>query len=430
MSVLSSTKAEQKLALISGRKCDKYDYLIAVGCGAAAGLVDIFLVGAPKGAMVSNDSVLGKWSDEQVDHLVEAFAKRTGWNGKGTASAIGYLERTFPVNYDHRNTTDVGGAFRMGTRNHHLKSLAHSPDPIGLFFSILDQFQNRASFLSDGKMIRIDTESCELYGDCFYAKIFCGFCNWLGHIMSDIAGSSGGRGSGMGRGSGIAIPFYELFLLGDAGKIQIGADRQSFATLMVRVFQQGYDARFGAAMAIPVLLTEIFIRAAWALKQHFYHGFAWQDCIPGNRHADLRCMLIVGNCTLCLFDGVDAAIRSGGNPILFVLHLNIIAWFKLVLMIFKEILIRYDFTYEDLKEQFQQVNKALDAYLIKLKSVDYAGYEKELQELQSIRRCLADDNADTRLIYQYFSEQGISMQFHSFEEFDQKMQDPDFVLEI
>ena len=61
MSVLSSTKAEQKLALISGRKCDKYDYLIAVGCGAAAGLVDIFLVGAPKGAMVSNDSVLGKW---------------------------------------------------------------------------------------------------------------------------------------------------------------------------------------------------------------------------------------------------------------------------------------------------------------------------------------------------------------------------------
>ena len=28
-------------------KCDKYDYLIAVGCGAVAGIVDIFLVGAP-----------------------------------------------------------------------------------------------------------------------------------------------------------------------------------------------------------------------------------------------------------------------------------------------------------------------------------------------------------------------------------------------
>ena len=26
-------------------KCDKYDYLIAVGCGAIAGMIDIFLVG-------------------------------------------------------------------------------------------------------------------------------------------------------------------------------------------------------------------------------------------------------------------------------------------------------------------------------------------------------------------------------------------------
>ena len=28
-------------------KCDEYDYLIAVACGAIAGMVDIFLVGAP-----------------------------------------------------------------------------------------------------------------------------------------------------------------------------------------------------------------------------------------------------------------------------------------------------------------------------------------------------------------------------------------------
>ena len=28
-------------------KCDKYDYLTAIGCGAVAGIVDIFLVGAP-----------------------------------------------------------------------------------------------------------------------------------------------------------------------------------------------------------------------------------------------------------------------------------------------------------------------------------------------------------------------------------------------
>ena len=31
------SRAEQKLALIKGRSCDKYDYLISVACGAAAG---------------------------------------------------------------------------------------------------------------------------------------------------------------------------------------------------------------------------------------------------------------------------------------------------------------------------------------------------------------------------------------------------------
>lgn len=33
-------------------KCDKYDYLTAVGCGTLAGIIDIFAVGSP------NDSAL------------------------------------------------------------------------------------------------------------------------------------------------------------------------------------------------------------------------------------------------------------------------------------------------------------------------------------------------------------------------------------
>lgn len=421
-------KLEQKLALTGGRTCDKYDYLIAVACGAIAGLVDIFLVGAP------GESALGAWSDTQVDELVMTFAKRCGWtggeNGKGIASAIGYLEKEFPVNYDQRHTVDVGGKFKMGPQNHHMKSLAHSPSPVGLFFSILDQFQSKASFIANGRLIQINTESFELEGDTFHAKLFCGFCNWIGHIMSDVAGSSGGRGTKTGRGSGISIPFYELFQFADVGEIQIGKDRQSFAVLMTRVFQEGYDARFGVAMALPVILNELFVRAAWAIKQHFCHKQDWSQCIPSNKHADLRCMLIVGTCTLCIFDGVDAFIRSGGNPVLFVMHLNIIAWFKLVLTIFKEIMIRFDFTYEDLKLQFQRINAALDEYLTRLKSIDYTRYELELSEIRAINEALADSHAGTEQIYQHFSALGINVQFHSFEEFDQKMQEDNFVLEI
>ena len=421
---VKSEQLDKKLALVNARKCDKYDYLIAVASGAVAGLVDIFLVGAP------GDSVLGNWSDAQVDKAVMSFAKLNGWKGDNINSAIGHLEKAFPVNYDQRYTSDVGGAFQMGTRNHHLKSLAHSPDPIGLFFSILDQFQGKASFVSNGQLIRIDTSenNFELRGGNFYAKIFCGFCNWLGHIMSDIAGSSGGRG-GSGRGSGVAIPFYELFLFCDVGSIQIGKDRQSFAVLMTRVFQEGYDSSFCIAMSIPVIFNDLFIRAAWAVKQHFYHGVEWTNCVPSNKYGDLRWMLIVGNATLCIFDGADAVIRSGGNPIQFVMRLNLIAWFKLVLMILKEVMIRYSFTYEDLREEFYRINLALSEYIEYLKSVDYATYERELSDLKQINALLESDGG-TAALYAYLEASEVQMQFKTFEEFDAKLQDKNFVLEI
>ena len=66
----------------------------------------------------------------------------------------------------------------------------------------------------------IQTETFELQGGNFSAKLFCGVANWFGHIMSDIAGSSGSQG----RGSGLAIPFFELFQMCTFGEFQ---DRKS-----------------------------------------------------------------------------------------------------------------------------------------------------------------------------------------------------------
>ena len=136
-------------------KCDKYDYLIAVGCGAVGGLIDIFLVGTPK------DSALCKWTDQQVDNAVMSFAKKMGWNPRSgqehnVRSAIGFLEHGsqasgfngFRVNYDQAKSTDVNNLFKMSTKNHHMMSLAHSPDIIGLFFSILNQFTSTSSFIA------------------------------------------------------------------------------------------------------------------------------------------------------------------------------------------------------------------------------------------------------------------------------------------
>lgn len=316
--------------------CDKYDYLIASFCGVASGLIDAFFVGMP------GKSKLGNWSDKKVDSLVVKFSqyvwkvdKEKGANLKklpdNIASAIGYLERRFKVNYDARYPSDLNLGnidLNMSSNNHHLKSLSHAPDLIGLFFSILDQFTGKASFISDGRIIRVEPKKSdfELKGGNFFAKLFCGFFNWIGHIMSDIAGSSGTRGHKNGRGAGIPIPFYEMFQLCTFGSFDINGEKKDLAELSVRVFENDYDARHGVAMAIPVAINEIMIRVLWSIKSRFYHKNSWKESIPLGGKPELRRMLLVGHGTMCLVDGIDAGLRSGGEILTFALHLNSVAW--------------------------------------------------------------------------------------------------------
>lgn len=362
-------------------KCDKYDYLIAVGCGAIAGIIDIFLVGTP------GDSKLQNWTDAQVDKTVMLFAKTCGWSPKvgkenNVASAIGFLEKKFPVNYDQRHTGDVGNLFNMSTKNHHMKSLGHSPDIIGLFFSILNQFTSTSSFIHNGQLITIKTENFELQGHNFISKLFCGVANWFGHIMSDIAGSSGA----LKRGSGVVIPFYELFQLCDFGTFQVGKNKNTLATVATKVFQEGYDARFGITMAIPVVMCDLTIKLTWAIKHYFYHKRPLVECIPTKKHDDLRIMLIIGNGVLCLMDGADAAIRSGGNWINFFLRLNIIAWFRLVSLVFREVCIRLGISFPLQKQidAYIRINEALVEYLEQLKQIDIDKFYEETEKYNKL----------------------------------------------
>lgn len=51
-------------------------------------------------------------------------------------------------------------------------------------------------------------------------------------------------------------------------------------------------------------------------------------------------MLLFGNGTLCVMDGIDAGIHSGGNYLAFFMKLNLIAWFRFVTLVLKEVCIR------------------------------------------------------------------------------------------
>lgn len=376
--------ADNRALLHEKDKCDKYDYLTAVACGAIGGMIDIFLVGAP------GDSKLGNWTDSQVDNAVKGFAKITGWNPRAgqeenVASAIGFLEKKFKVNYDQRHTADVSNLFQMSTKNHHMMSLAHSPDIVGLFFSLLNQFTTTSSFIANGQLIMIESDTFELQGGNFIAKLFCGIVNWFGHIMSDIAGSSGSRG-GAGRGSGVVIPFYELFQFCKFGKFQVGQDRQDLATIAVRAFQQGYDFRFGLATAVPVIITDLSIRLIWSLRRHFQYAMPINECIPKQAHDSLRVMLLFGNGTLCVMNGIDAGIRSGGNFLTFFMRLNLIAWFRFVTLVLKEVCIRVGLAnaLQRQIEAFKRINEALLFYLSELEKIDVEAFKKETEQYEQI----------------------------------------------
>lgn len=333
---------------LKGAQCDKYDYMIAGTCGLIGGMIDVLFVGAP------GEGALTRFADGMTDKAVEQFASWNGWNGpkdgsNPTASAIGFLERKYKVNYDQRHGGDVGRLFPMSTTNHHLKNLAHSPDLVGLFFSLVAQFNSTAHFVDGGKLISIDTETFELRGGNFVAKLFAGFVNWLGHLVSDMAGSSGASG----RGSGIPIPFYALLQFIEVG--EFGQHRQTFAKVAVQVFEQGYDLRHGMALSIPVIVTELLTRMSWVLKQRFVHKRDWKDCLPSGEKPELRRMLLIGHGSLCLVDGTDAALRSGGNLVLFMLRSNLIAWARFGTLALKELKVWY-------AEGSMDVD-AVDAYL-------------------------------------------------------------------
>lgn len=339
-------------------KCDKYDYMIAVFCGGVAGLIDVFFVGDPL------TSVLGK----EVDKVADGFVKKAAqffWKhdkrekGKSKkmpqtlVQCISYLEQAFPVSYDARYAKDLvveeGVLGGMRPSNHHLLSLAHSPDLIGLIFSIIDQFRDDGSFVDKGKIIHVVPKKKSgavpymlpyMQGTDLVSRIICGFFNWLGHLISDLVGSSSTRRGGKkGRGAGIPIPFYELFLECDFGDF----DGKTLSETMISVFEKGYDVRFCATMSIPVIINELMIKVIWMIRQKYYRRKTWKESMPTYKHADLRVMLIVGNTTFCVVDGANALYHGikKDNIVSFICHLNLVGWTRLLLLVLRELRIRF-----------------------------------------------------------------------------------------
>ncbi|MBR6640817.1 MAG: hypothetical protein IKL08_01290, partial [Clostridia bacterium] len=196
--------------------------------------------------------------------------------------------------------------------------------------------------------------------------------------------------------------------------------------------------RHGAAMSIPVILNDLFIRVFWAIKRHYYHELDWKDCIPRIEHSrSLHQMVLAGNAGLCIVDGIDAYIRSGGNMLTFVLRLNLVAWGRLLVLIWKYLSIsKAKMEYERNHIKSQAVIKALEK-----ETLEFQNNVKEFLESQQLTiaknmtiviRSLSvnDFNATGDALNNITLLFGGEPQFKTLVEFDKFMSDPNTTLEL
>jgi len=332
--------------------CDKLDYALAASSGVLCGIIDIFLVGKP------GESPAGDAVDKWFANRTTDFAKLCGWDGKGNdtlSSAISFLEKKFKIPYDQRGAGDAASIiFDLNPTNHHFKSLGHNPTLLGLFFSILDQFTNQSHFVSDGELISLQNADgeFELRVNSVPAKLFCGFVNWFGHLISDMSGSSGSKGRGMG----IPSPFWawtnDIISIKRKLNIPVSQFDKTINELALSIYKKRYDIRFQTAQVIPVFINEIIVRLIYAIR-HLIKYFVttakeersasamWEACEPFSNPAVKR-MLTVAHGTFCMIDLADGTIRAfitgGGtfNVTEFFLRLNIVGVGRFTISLYGE----------------------------------------------------------------------------------------------
>lgn len=339
-------------------ECDKLDYILAASSGALCGLIDIFLVGKP------GESPIGDITDKWFADRTKDFSKLCGWKDDGDgslSSAIKHLEKKFKIPYDQSSS---GGAakdiFNLTPSNHHFKSLAHNPSLFGLFFSILDQFDNTSHFVTGGQLVSLQDADgrFELRGDNTPSRLFCGFVNWLGHIISDRSGSHTSKGRGMGVPSPLWTWTNDIIAIKSKLNIPVSQFDNDVNELALNIFEKGYDARFQTAQAIPVFINELVVRLIYSIrrlvkyisetdKDNRNFKSLWSACEPFSNPTVKR-MLTVAHGTFCLIDIGDATIRgfvAGGgnfNAAEFFMRLNIVGIGRFTISLYGEVRREFD----------------------------------------------------------------------------------------
>lgn len=320
-------------------QADTLDYLLSISSGLLCGALDVLWTG-----MFSLERGRGFASDA-VDGFVQKTARLLGCEADGMKSAVRFLERRFPIPSDG-NTGDFGGGSQ-----HHLRDFAHHPTLAGLAFSLLTQFSGKAYGTDqEGKFRVVDVpEKSRIFlGKDTPTKILYGTLIWMGHLVSDVAGSSGcaGESGGTGLPGPILALAKELSVLPLVRDLQVGENSLSVfllklfdGTLLARRGPSGAiqkDGRFdlrgelgvGAEQgrqALPVLANECIVRVfywirhlAMEVREKEIHSLdemkqiSWESVRPvGNPTVDR--MLVIAAGVFTTVDVGEALLAQGGR---------------------------------------------------------------------------------------------------------------------
>ncbi len=327
---------------------DMTDYAMAIASGILAGIVDSIFVGE------FSLTAANQWGNDQVEKIVLNVARYQGYDGKDLSRAVRYLEDMFPIAAD-KATDSFGGGLQ-----HHLRDFSHHPTLVGLICSILTQFTGKVYGTDvDGAFmaVTLDADGLALVGSDFAEKITFGIINWIFHLVSDIAGSSGSIMKGS-MGTGLpgpvvslikeisALPFFKKQDANGHKELSVYISKLFNGTLLGKRDENGrliplkFDLRteMGLRMqigeqAVPAVINECVVRTFYFVRRLIrelsrddiesmgnLNQVNWGAVIPfHNRTVDR--MLMISSMTFTIADTADAAvhaaIESCGNWVLF-----------------------------------------------------------------------------------------------------------------
>ena len=161
---------------------DKLDYAVSVASGIIAGIIDILFVG-------KFDLQEGRdWSSEKINDFVTTVAKKQGYEGDDLQGAIRHLEKFGAPSDSVYN--DFGGGLQ-----HHLRDFAHHASPVGLVFSMLTQFTQKAYGTNTaGAFIVVPIDKTTLSAILFQPKSLSVWCigsyiwqvTWLVQVVHQV----------------------------------------------------------------------------------------------------------------------------------------------------------------------------------------------------------------------------------------------------